>query len=303
MSDKLRIRLALDTTRAEKPVLNVLTGEGPVVMHGADLRVEVILLDGAHGDDDTDVLTITDLASLTVAIMDSSREGAPLASRRTTAFTACTLEDFDDGEPDHCHAAIEFDYTDTQILESPDKKLECWLVVYGSLGGGRDVFGTGPITVFRPGIPDDDATDLLGGVGRIHEGGPQLTADDGWHALAVQDVDGLETLVLDQAAFSGTFSAAGVGAEWGTNDGQLYHKTGTDWRPVEMFLQDGVRLLVLGNTTTTTAPNGLLTGTNYRLRSGRHAARDATSGYWHPLELAFIDGVYVPRWSETPYTT
>ena len=88
MSDKLRIRLALDTTRAEKPVLNVLTGEGPVVMHGADLRVEVILLDGAHGDDDTDVLTITDLASLTVAIMDSSREGAPLASRRTTAFTA-----------------------------------------------------------------------------------------------------------------------------------------------------------------------------------------------------------------------
>lgn len=303
MSDKLRIRLALDTTRAEKPTLNVLTGEGPVVMHGADVRFELILLTGAHGDEDTDVLTITDLTSLTVAIMDSSREGAALTSRQSTAITPCTLADFDAGDPEDCHVAIEFDYTDTQILETGDKSQECWLVIYGSLGGGRDVFGTGPLTVFRPGIPDDDSTDLLGGVGRIHEGGPQLTADDGWHALAVQTSDGIETLTLDQAAFSGTFSAAAVGAEWGTNDGQLYHKTGSNWRPVEMVMQDGVRMLVLGDTTTTTAPNGLLTGTNYRLRSGRHAARDGTTGYWHPLELALVDGVYAVRWSENPYLT
>lgn len=295
------VQLLVNARDVAGGLVEASTGREPVIAHGVDVEFQILLLDGPVDDEAVAAVDVSDLTGISVAVMPTTRRGDALMGKTVggASITARTRAEFDAGAG--VHAVVEFDYSETEILEDTTNDTTYWLVIYGR-AVGRKLFGCGAIRVIRPGIPANDTSDISGTLGRLHQGQQQLLTDDGWYSVTVATVDGVLMVVMEQSVFAGTYDIGTVGSTWGVHDGQLCYYTGTAWRGVIRTLDQGIMVLSLGDEELGETPNGVLDGTDYRVRSGRCQARNPVTNLWHPMSAETVDGVLTLIWSDSSTT-
>jgi hypothetical protein len=120
-----RIRLAIDTARME-PINDVLTGNSPQFWNGVDLQFELALFRSSA------LVDIGNIDSIMVELKTSdSRTGLPLMSKVIASADmnpGLTLEDWLAGDPDDCHAKVQFTNAETNLYLIDDQ-VTFWLVI------------------------------------------------------------------------------------------------------------------------------------------------------------------------------
>lgn len=154
MSDRMRIRLELELTKVSDPMtplVNVFTGNSPVIPRSRAIRWELVLLD--NGALDPDVGNIT---NITVEVKAWNNPAAAPDISKTivgAAINAGLTDAQRVGKTDQ-HAVINFDQGDTGLDMAggnPDNTKTFALIITAIRNGNLVTLGEGPITVRNDG--------------------------------------------------------------------------------------------------------------------------------------------------------
>jgi hypothetical protein len=122
-----RIRLAFDVT-SHGAAVDQITGETPKIWRGTHVTFELAGLWGAPTSDSSDVIDVTNIASLSIDVKPyADRDGsAVLSAKTTTTINTITKDEWEAGTV--YHAAITYLHTETAPTLTADS-VDYWLVV------------------------------------------------------------------------------------------------------------------------------------------------------------------------------
>jgi hypothetical protein len=158
-------RIRIFANRQTKRVrIDVLTDDTPHLLKPSNLQVELALFDDEGETLSTD---LDDLDQISLTIKEGNPRTGDILMQKTVAAAdlnlPLTLEEWNGGEPDDCHALFEFSAAETNLSLGADKEVTYYLVLSGlsiSIPVKELSIANGVIQIEESGVNDDPPPEI-----------------------------------------------------------------------------------------------------------------------------------------------